>query len=41
MISRSDIKTNIKNYFLKQYNDKKKIKDEMQVFSIFFFLLSF
>ena len=23
MMKRSDLKTNIKNYFLKQYNDKK------------------
>ena len=37
---RSDLKTNIKNYFLKQCNEKK-IKDELQVFSVFFFLLSF
>ena len=40
MMKRSDLKTNIKKYFLKQYNDKK-IKDEIQVFSVFFFLPSF
>ena len=26
MMKRSDLKTNIKNYFLKQYNDKKRLK---------------
>ena len=40
MMKRSDLKTNIKNYFLKQYNDKN-MKDQMQAFSVFFFLLSF
>ena len=40
MMKRSVLKTNIKNYFLKQYNMVKKIKDELQVFSVFFFLLA-
>ena len=40
MMKRSVLKTNIKNYFLKQHNMAKKIKDELQVFSVFFFLLA-
>ena len=40
MMRRSDLKANIKNFFLNSIMIKK-IKDEIQVFSIYFFLLFF
>ena len=37
MMKRSDLKTNIKNYFLKQYNDKKVLKMKCNYFLFAFF----